>query len=216
MSSHCPNPTRFRRHTQKKWSSPWTPDVLLAAREKLSEGIRGKGHCVWCILIFPLLSLSVSSLLMSLRLSSTRNVRMITWRHLTVTRTRRPSWAVCVAVRFQNRSSPQGTRCTCDSSPTPQCSGKAFRPLTLLVTTMSFLCLMFWCIIICMYSTWIRCEQFSFHAYSLIEPSSVSIQHYMLIRGPEMLPFLIWLVAKLCPFWLLFLITVNRKRKDIC
>jgi len=49
VSSRCPDPTRLRRHTHKKRSSPWTPDVLLAAREKLSEGIRGKGHCVWCI-----------------------------------------------------------------------------------------------------------------------------------------------------------------------
>lgn len=111
--------------------------------------------CQWMLqnsfllLIFPLLCLSVSSLLMSLRSSSTRNAHMITWRLLTVTRTRRPSWAACVAVRFQRRSFPQATECTCASSLMPQCNGKAFRPLILLVTTLSFLHLM--CFAICMY-----------------------------------------------------------------
>ncbi len=97
-------------------------------------------------IFFPLLCLCISSLLMSLRLSSTKNAHMITWRPLTAIRTWRLSWAVCVAVRFQNRSFPQATRCTYASSPMPQCKGKAFRPLIPLVTTLSFLCLMLRCI----------------------------------------------------------------------
>lgn len=84
-------------------------------------------------LYFPPVSLCVCSLLMNLRSSSTRNAPTITWRPLTVTQTRRPFWAACVAVRFPNHSSPQTTRCTCVSSLMPQCNGKDSRPHTPLV-----------------------------------------------------------------------------------
>lgn len=170
------------------------------------------------IFFFVLFCLCISSLLMSSRLSSTKNAHMIIWRPLTATRTRRLSWAVCVAVRFQNRSFPQATRCTFASSLMPQCRGKAFRPLIPLVTTLSFPCLILRCIFwlfACIGSDEIQVYiKAILMSCSLTDPSSGSLLHCMLIRVPEVLPFLIWLFAKLC---LLLLITVNwEEKRYIC
>lgn len=127
LDSHVPSQNQSPIYSGYSWE-PWPQMFPLEplSNKQIVPTTTRKAHFSLSD-VSPSLSLRIylDRPSMSLRLSSTRNVRMTTWRPSMGTVTQQPSWVDCVAVRSRSSWSPPATRCTSASFLMHRYNGRA-------------------------------------------------------------------------------------------